>query len=128
MDMEQTKTKKILVVEQNEFQRFFYSFILSQYYSCPVLTTENGEKALKILEENSFDVIYIDVSIPLSDGIETLKTLRNYYPECKIPIIAITINRDRNMLTQLISLGVTEYVVKPEGEENIFEKLGIIFN
>ena len=73
--MQQTKTKKILVIEQNEFHRFFYSFILSHYYSCPVLTIDRGEKAIKILEENSFDIIYIDISHPKSDGIETLKNL-----------------------------------------------------
>jgi CheY-like chemotaxis protein len=126
--MQKTKTKRILVIEQNEFHRFFYSFVLSHYYSCPVLTIDRGEKALKILEENSFDIIYIDISSPISDGIETLKNLRYSFPDYKIPIIAITADRDRDTLSQLISLGITEYIVKPDGEENIFEKLGVCFN
>ncbi len=126
--MQKTKTKRILVIEQNEFHRFFYSFVLSHYYSCPVLTTDRGEKALKILEENSFDIIYIDISSPISDGIETLKNLRYNFPDYKIPIIAITADRDHDTLSQLISLGITEYIVKPDGEDNIFEKLGVCFN
>ena len=126
--MQQTKTKRILVIEQNEFHRFFYSFVLSHYYSCPVLTIDRGEKALKILEENSFDIIYIDISHPRSDGIETLKNLKYHFPDYKIPIIAITADRDRDTLSQLISLGITEYIVKPDGEDNIFEKLGVCFN
>ena len=126
--MPKTKTKKILVIEHNEFHRFFYSFVLSHYYSCPVLTLDSGKKALKILRDNSFDIIYIDISIPASDGIETLKNLRNYYPDFKVPIIAITNNRDRETLSQLISLGITEYIVKPDVEESIFEKMGICFN
>jgi CheY-like chemotaxis protein len=126
--MQKTKTKKILIIEQNEFHRFFYSFVLSHYYSCPVLTVDRGEKALKVLEENSFDIIYVDISAPESNGIEMLENLKYKYPECKTPIIAITADRSRETLAQLISLGITEYIVKPDGEENIFEKLGLCFN
>ena len=126
--MEKTKTKKILVIEHNEFHRFFYSYVLSFYYSCPVLTTDCSERALKIIEENSLDLIYIDVASSASGGMETLKKLRYSFPDFKVPIIAITADRDRNTLSQLISLGITEYIVKPEGEENIFEKLGVCFN
>jgi len=126
--MEKTKTKKILVIEQNEFHRFFYSYVLSFYYSCPVLTTDCGEKALKIIEENSLDLIYIDIATSTAGGLETLKKLKYYLPDFKVPIIAITADRDRDTLSQLISLGITEYIVKPVGEENIFEKLGVCFN
>lgn len=126
--MEKTKTKKILVIEQSEFHRFFYSYVLSFYYSCPVLTTDCGEKALKIIEENNLDLIYVDIANSAAGGLETLKKLRYYFPDFKVPIIAITMDRDRDTLSQLISLGITEYIVKPEGEENIFEKLGVCFN
>jgi response regulator RpfG family c-di-GMP phosphodiesterase len=126
--MQKTKTKKILIIEQNEFHRFFYSFVLSHYYSCPVLTVDRGEKALRVLAENSFDIIYVDISAPESKGIELLENLKYKYPDCKTPIIAITANRSRETLSRLISLGITEYIVKPEGEENIFEKLGLCFN
>jgi CheY-like chemotaxis protein len=126
--MEKTRTKRILVVEQNEFHRFFYSYVLSFYYSCPVLTTDCGKKALKIIEENSFDLIYVDIANSTSNGIETLKQLRYNFPDYKVPIIAITADRDRDTLSQLISLGITEYIVKPEDEENIFDKLGVCFN
>ena len=125
--MEKTKTKKILVIEQSEFHRFFY-YVLSFYYSCPVLTTDCGEKALKIIEENNLDLIYVDIANSAAGGLETLKKLRYYFPDFKVPIIAITMDRDRDTLSQLISLGITEYIVKPEGEENIFEKLGVCFN
>lgn len=126
--MEKTKSKKILVVEHNEFHRFFYSYVLSHYYSCPVQTTESGEKALRILGENYFDMVYVDVSVPFSENIKMLENLRYFYPEYSTPIIAITTDRDQDTLSRLISLGIKEYIIKPVGENNIFEKMGICFN
>ncbi len=125
--MQKTKTKKILVIEGSEFHRFFYSYVLSHYYSCPVLTVENGTRAMKALHEEFFDIIYIDISVT-SGGLETLQDLRSFYPEFKAPIIAITEGRDRETLSKLISLGITEYIVKPDIEESIFEKMGVCFN
>ncbi|MCQ2578604.1 MAG: response regulator [Treponema sp.] len=71
----------------------------------------NGEEALKFLEENQVDLIVLDVFMPVMDGIETLKNIRNK----KIPseVIMVTAANDTATLDQTMHLGVLDYLVKP---------------
>jgi len=71
----------------------------------------NGEEALKFLEENQVDLVVLDVFMPVMDGIETLKNLRNK----RIPseVIMVTAANDTATLEQTMHLGVLDYLVKP---------------
>lgn len=71
----------------------------------------NGEEALAFLEKNTVDLIVLDVYMPVMDGIETLKNIRNR----KIPaeVIMVTAANDTATLDQTMHLGVLDYLVKP---------------
>lgn len=72
---------------------------------------KNGEEALAFLSQNAADLIVLDVFMPVMDGIETLKNIRNR----KIPaeVIMVTAANDTVTLDQTMHLGVLDYLVKP---------------
>lgn len=71
----------------------------------------NGEEALSFLEKEDVDLVILDVFMPVMDGIETLKNIRNR----KIPaeVIMVTAANDTATLEQTMHLGVLDYLVKP---------------
>lgn len=74
-------------------------------------TCKNGEEALSFLEENEVDLIVLDVFMPILDGVETLKIIR----ERKISseVIMVTAANDTKTLEQTMHLGVLDYLIKP---------------
>ncbi len=84
---------------------------------CVTGQARNGEEALSFLEENKVDLIVLDVFMPVMDGIETLKNIRNK----KIPseVIMVTAANDTATLDQTMHLGVLDYLVKPFSLERL---------
>ena len=72
---------------------------------------KNGEEALHFLEENDVNLVVLDVFMPVMDGIETLKQIRNRKE--KVEVIMVTAANDTATLEQTMHLGVLDYLVKP---------------
>jgi CheY-like chemotaxis protein len=120
--------KTILVIESNKVEQIYYKSVLSKHYACPIFTVDNNRDAIKIIEKNHLDLIFIDISCPGLNGLGILETLRDRNHEFEAPIIAILEDYDQNLIDRIISLGVTEYLVKPLNTGSIFKNLGIVFN
>lgn len=73
--------------------------------------SRNGEEALKFLEKNQVDLVVLDVFMPVMDGIETLKNIRNRKLPCEV--IMVTAANDTQTLEETMHLGVLDYLVKP---------------
>lgn len=72
---------------------------------------KNGEEALRFLEKNDVELVVLDVFMPVMDGIETLKQIRNRKE--KVEVIMVTAANDTATLEQTMHLGVLDYLVKP---------------
>lgn len=115
--------KKVLVIDDNKNEQVFLSRALNSIYSCEVITADNGQQGLeKILMEQP-DLAFLDVAMPLMDGIEMLEILRIQYSQIKIPIIALTAKSDSMTLNKLLTLNVDEYLLKPINIEQITSKM-----
>lgn len=71
----------------------------------------NGQEALDFLEDNSADLIILDVYMPIMDGVETLKQLRQR--KCSSEVIMVTAANDAATLEDTMHLGVLDYLIKP---------------
>lgn len=115
--------KRILIAEDNPVN----VFVLKQFLHKWEAQTEvavNGEEALKLLEQRHFDLVLMDVHMPVKDGIETTKAIRSSTHEwCNIPIIAITASYEENVREEVILCGMNDYVMKPFVPEALQEKL-----
>jgi len=105
-------SSKLLVVDDNEMNRDMLSRRLSRRKHT-VITAENGQQALDLVEKESFDVILLDVMMPGISGIEVLKLIRQSYSASELPVIMVTAKGDSEDVVKALKLGANDYVIKP---------------
>ncbi|PMB00482.1 hybrid sensor histidine kinase/response regulator [Fischerella thermalis CCMEE 5268] len=103
---------KVLLVEDNPgdvrlLQEFLWDVTTAQFELMPV---ERLDQTLKLLNQESFDVILLDLSLPDSQGLETFITLHRQAPA--IPIIVLTGLDDENLALRAMQEGAQDYLVK----------------
>jgi len=106
--------KKILVVEDERFLRDLYVQILTEegYLMTPA---EDGEEALKYLQEGGFDLVLLDIMLPKLNGIEILRKLKGQPPLNPNKEIVLLTNLGQDALVaEGISLGVRGYLIKSD--------------
>ncbi len=103
--------KSILIVEDNEMNRYVAINTLEPYH-VKITEAQNGEKALEILKNQSFDIILMDLQMPIMGGERATEIIRN---ELNIgtPIIALTANAFIKELEKCIAVGMNNYIIKP---------------
>ena len=119
-------TKRILVVEDDDIGQFLIKKMTDDlgYESCIV---SNGMEALSILENEKFDIIIMDIEMPILNGFETTKRIRsseNLHLK-SIPIIGISANPLDNELQPYLDKGMNNYISKPIHELELKKKLEI---
>jgi DNA-binding NtrC family response regulator len=82
---------------------------------------DSGIKALKLLEDESFDVVILDVKMPGMDGIETLREMKRKRP--LMEVIMLTGHASVESGMQGIQLGAFDYVMKPADLDELMEKM-----
>lgn len=106
--------KKVLIAEDSSVIQNLTKKILSiQNYE--ISSVKNGQQVLDILQSEPFDIILMDINMPVMDGIECTEKIRSLDdPEIsKIPIIAITGNARNLSLEEYREIGINELLQKP---------------
>ena len=100
----------LLYVEDDKFIRNNYVKIFQHYFT-NVITTDNGNDALRLFNENKIDVGIFDISIPGINGLTLTSKIREIDED--IEIIIISAHSDRDKLLQALKLQLVTYLVKP---------------
>ena len=101
---------KILIADDHQIVLDGLISLLMAENKFEIKTATNGSIALEVAEKNDFDIYLIDISMPVMDGIETSKRLLKNKPEAKI--IILTTHNDKEIITEMLHIGVVGYVVK----------------
>lgn len=109
------KIRRILVVDDNSDHRIILSSILNSLGYKNIVTANSGEKALERLKQKSFDLIIADIFMPVINGIDLLKKVKNLAPEA--PFIICTAYGDANSYSEAMEQGAFEYLNKPINED-----------
>ena len=105
--------RRVLVVEDNLVNQTVLKGLLRKL-DCQVVTAENGIEALKVLETDMVDLIFMDCQMPVMDGFSATQAIRNLpAPKCDIPIVAVTANATSKDRDKCIDSGMTDYMKKP---------------
>lgn len=104
---------KVLVVDDDESVNMFVSRLLKKKFACNVISALNGLEALNTLKEEGADVIFLDVTMPVMNGMETLEALRSDENLKEIPVIMLTAVSEKSVVAKVMSLGVFDYMLKP---------------
>lgn len=103
----------ILVVDDNEDNRYTLRRRLKRMGLKNIVEAENGREAIDKTELQNFDMILLDVMMPVMDGYEVLKRLRAEQRFINIPIIMISALSDIEDVVKAIDLGADDYLLKP---------------
>ncbi len=121
----------ILLVEDNILNQRIVALSLKKF-NYNVTIANNGLEAFEFFKKQKFDVILMDIMMPVMDGIEATVKIRDYEKENSItpetPIIAITANTMDNDREKCISYGMNEFMAKPfdmNKLKTIFKELNI---
>lgn len=122
----------ILLVEDNLLNQRIVTFSLKRY-NHEVIIANHGGEAIERFCERKFDVILMDIMMPVMDGIEATVKIREIEKRENIqnrtPIIALTANTMDNDRDKCISFGMDEFLAKPfdiEKLKTIFSELNIL--
>ena len=106
-----TENLNILVVDDNEINSLLISEILKDL-NINFELAQNGQLAIDKCKEEEFDIILMDINMPILNGIEATYILKNEY-KLKTPIIALTANSLEGDKEKFINYGMDDYLSKP---------------
>lgn len=115
------KNISVLLVEDNEMNTLLASAILSRT-GASITEAGNGKDAITYLQQRSFDVILMDLHLPVMNGFETTRYIRETL-KLDTPIIAITANIINDEESKCINAGMNAFISKPYTEKNLIEKI-----
>lgn len=110
---------RILLVEDNPINQMVALEILSSA-GLIVDRAENGREAVEKLKTNFYDAVLMDVQMPIMDGIEATKVIRNDLKLTELPIIAMTAHAMYGDKERCIEAGMTDYIPKPIEKNHLF--------
>jgi two-component system, cell cycle response regulator len=114
---------RILSVDDSRTIRMIVTKALRSY-DCTIVEASNGEEGLKRAAETPPDLILLDITMPVMDGITMLTNLRAD-PQLKAtPVIMLTAESARENVLHIAKLGIRDYLVKPFREAQLVEKVG----
>ncbi len=115
--------KHILLVEDDKTNQLFATALLNKT-GADITVADNGQIALDNLSKSDFDIVLMDCQMPVMDGFETTRTIRNGETRNKeIAIIAMTANAMAGDKEGCIEAGMNDYLSKPFNKEEFFNML-----
>ncbi len=117
--------KKILIIEDDQLSLELLVQLLDGY---KVLTATDGSVGLQSVRENKPDLVLLDISLPILDGFEVAKRIKEDSEISKTVVIGISSRAMKEDIENAISSGFDDYLTKPLNEEELFEKLNRYLN
>jgi DNA-binding response OmpR family regulator len=85
-----------------------------------VTTAASGKESLALLNEHSFDMVYLDIRMPDMNGLDVLKTIHTRFPD--VPVILFTAQPDLHSAVEALRRGALDYLMKPLKPETVIER------
>ncbi len=112
------KGKHILVVEDNMINQLIMEELL-QRTEATISMADNGQIAVDMTQQETYDLILMDMQMPVMDGIQATKIIREQYTVDSLPIIAVTANAMKEDKEKGIAVGLNDYLTKPIDPQNL---------
>ena len=118
-----TRHLNVLLVEDNDINRLYAKSILTNW-DCSVDIAENGLVAVEKVKNNPYDIVLMDVQMPVMDGYEATKAIRAMdLPKKETPIVALTANATKTDIDKCLASGMNDYLPKPFTPDDLHRKI-----
>ena len=120
---------RILIVEDNPVNLLFETVLLGKH-GHEVVTAENGREGLEALDKGAFDLVLMDVQMPVMNGEAALRAIRvkEQGTSCHQKVIALTAYALRNEKERFLSEGFDGYLSKPMGQQELIDEMKRVMN
>ena len=121
-----TPSKKVLLVDDSDDNRFLVKLFLENSHF-DITEAKNGQEAVALVKENSFDIILMDMQMPVMDGYEAVKTIRLHEKALgefsKVPILALTAHGTSIEKNKCLEIGCSDYLSKPVSKNVLIHRI-----
>jgi len=117
--------KRILIIDDDKRFRLLLSRLLKKRFRLEVSEANNGLEGLELFKKERPNLIFLDITMPVMDGLEFLTHMREIDKDTPVVIISCVSHRD--CVQQIVQLGISDYVVKAETVLRLEERLFEIF-
>jgi two-component system, cell cycle response regulator DivK len=114
--------RTILLIEDNEQNRYLATFLL-EGRGCAVVAAEDGQLGIELAAKQKFDLILLDIQLPVMDGYQVAKALRDNPATRSIPIVAVTSYAMMGDREKALSAGCDGYLEKPINPETFVSEI-----
>lgn len=115
--------KRILVAEDNDSNYILMSYILRNIYD--IARASNGHEAVDMVAREKFDMVLMDLQMPVMDGLTATKIIKSTNPE--LPVLAVTANVFNSDHDAALAAGCDEFITKPVNAANCLEIIAEFF-
>lgn len=119
---------KVLVVEDNQFMRTLLTDAVKAMQIGRVKMANSGNRALDLMANNTYDLVITDLEMENGDGIELIEAIRagRKVSDPLVPIIVLSANTTRAMITSARDAGTTEFLAKPVSARALYRRISAI--
>ena len=114
--------KQVLLVEDNDDNRTIYATILG-HYGYKVVQAPNGLAGVNMADTHRPDLIIMDISLPVMDGLEATRRIRANPNTSGIPVLAVTAHALDSDRERVINAGCNNYLAKPVEPRHLLEQV-----
>ncbi|WP_341227113.1 response regulator [uncultured Arcticibacterium sp.] len=104
--------KNVLIAEDSSVIQNLARKIL-EFQNFKITVVKNGEQVIQLLEKEPFDIVLLDINMPVMDGIECVQAIRGNEATAKLPVVAITGNARNYTEEEYKEAGFNEVLMKP---------------
>ena len=113
---------RVLLTDDNAINRQVIKLFLAPQ-GCEISEATNGKEALDKVASGEFDIVLLDVHMPVMDGKEAIKRIRANEKWQNLPVIALTADAMSGDREKYLALGMTDYVSKPVDQRELVAKM-----
>ena len=116
---------RILLVEDNKMNQKVIKLLVKKLKNVSLTVANHGEEALDLLANDQYDLILMDLQMPIMDGFETTEIIRSGNASCQsdIPIVVITADSTAESKDRILKLNVNDFMTKPIKPQLLYEKI-----
>lgn len=122
LDLNEIAHKQILLVEDNVINQQIALEMLSKF-DFTIVVAENGREAVDRIKQEAFDLVLMDIQMPIMDGIEATREIRRFLPGKNLPIIAMSANAMPEDYQRSLNAGMNEHLNKPIEPDQLYSAL-----
>jgi len=115
---------KTLLVDDDSKFRVLFKRLLEKKYDFLVFEAEDGIQGLEIFDKEKLDLVFLDIDLPKLNGREFLEQVRKI--DQIIPVIILTNLDDRNVVREMVTLGIQDYLLKTKFVTQMSDRVSLV--